>query len=161
MVDTGRHQVDHRQVGLVAQRDEPRDAQPAVLQQGGEVEHQVAALAEHRHRAGRQHVVGQLQLGAGVDHSDAVRPDQHRARRPGQAHHLLLGEGSVGAELGEAGRDHDEGPSPCSDGVRDRLDEVRGGHADHHQVERFPEVVAGLGERAMGTTPEHLGARDG
>ena len=49
VVDTGRHQVDHRQVGLVAQRDEPRDTQPAVLQQGGEVEHQVAALAEHRH----------------------------------------------------------------------------------------------------------------
>ena len=148
MVDTGRHQVDHRQVRLVAQRDEPRDTEPAVLQQGGEVEHQVAALAEHRHRAGRQHVVGQLQLGAGVDHSDAVRPDQHRARRPGQAHHLLLRKGSVGAELGEPGRDHDEGPSPCSDGVRDRLHEIHGGHADHHQVERFPEVVAGLRERA-------------
>ena len=129
----------------------------SVIQQCGEVEHQVAALAEHRHRAGRQQVVAQLQLCAGVDHPDAVRSDEHRARRLGQPHHLLLREGSGGAQLGEAGSDHDQGPCPRSDGVRDRLDELARGHAHHHEVERVTEALARLGERAIGTTPEHLG----
>ena len=90
MGDAGLHQVDHAHVGLVADGHEPCDTQAPVLEQCGQVEHDVAALAEHRHVARWQQGVGELEAGAGVDQADAVRPDQHDAGSPGDPQHLLL-----------------------------------------------------------------------
>ena len=77
------HQLDHGEVGLVAQRDEPRDPQPALDEQRREVEDQVAALAEHRHLAGGQHGVAELQAGAGVRDARGSWGRRAPLRRPG------------------------------------------------------------------------------
>ena len=61
-------------------------------------------------------------------------------------------------ELGEPGGDHHQRSSPGADGIGDRLDHLRGRHADQHHVERSSVVVASLGERPVGTPPEHLRA---
>ena len=49
----GCDQLDQPDVGLVAQRDEPRDAQPACGEQPVHLDRQVAALAEQRDVPGR------------------------------------------------------------------------------------------------------------
>ena len=86
VVDAGVQEVDEPQVRLVAERDEAGDPQPAVGQQAGEVEDEVAALAEHRHVAGGQHGVRELEPGRGVDDAEAVgadaAPRRRRARPP-------------------------------------------------------------------------------
>ncbi len=158
VVEAGRHQVHHRQVGLVPQRDEPRDPESPILQQSGEVEHHVAALAQHRHLAHRQQVVGQLEAGAGVHQTQAVRPDEHRAARAHQTHHLLLHPGTVGSELGEAGGDHHHGPGSGLDRGPRGLHELVRGNADDDQVQRFTQLRSGLHQRAVRTASQHFGS---
>ena len=142
------HQVHHREVGLVAQRDEPRDAQVPLRQQRRQVEHQVAALAEHGDLTRREHRVRQLQLGAGVRDAEAVGADQHRAAGPGD------GDG-LGLERGHPRHPARTGPAvmpttaraPAVDRLADRVDERRGGHADDDEVDRLAQTAPGLGQR--------------
>ena len=104
MADARVHEVDDPEVRLVADRDEPGHAQAAVGQEAGEVERQVAALAEHGHVAGREQRRGQLEAGRGVDDAEAVGTDQHGAGVAGDRHALGLQPGPLGTGLGRVPR---------------------------------------------------------
>ncbi len=158
VVHAGEHQVDHGEVGLVAHGDEPGDAQPALDEEDGEVEDQVAALAEHGDLPGREHGVAQLQPGAGVGDPDAVRTDQHRTRLAGDGHRLGLGPGALLPELGEAGGDRHDRPRTGGDRLLHGRDERGRRDAQHDQVRRCAEQLTRLGQRRARRAPEHLGA---
>ena len=127
--------VDQAEVRLVAERDEPGHAQASVGQQVREVEHQVAALAEHRHVAGRELGVRQLESGRGVGDPEAVGADQHRAGGPGDRQRLGLEPGPLRACLGESGGDAHDRLGAGSNGVGHRGHEAVGRHAEHGQVD--------------------------
>ena len=139
MVDARVHQVDHGEVGLVAQRDEARDPEAPLGEQGRQVEDHVAALAEHRHLTGGSTAWLSCRSGAGVGDAEAVRADQHRTAGAGDRHRLGLGARPLGAELGEPGGDRHDRASPGGD----RL--AHGGHergrrdAQHDEVEGCTE----------------------
>ena len=135
VVDARVQEVDDPEVRLVAERDEPGHAQPAVGQESGEVEDQVAALAEHGHVAGGQHGVGQLEPGRGVDDPEAVGTDQHGAGAASDRERLGLQPGTLGTRLGEPRGDRHDRPGPGGDGVGHRGHEAPDRHAQHGQVD--------------------------
>ena len=143
VVQAGMQEVDEAEVRLVAERDEPGHAQAAVGQQAGEVEHQVAALAEHRHVTGREHGVRQLEPGRGVDDPEAVGTDQDRASSASDRQRLGLEPGPLRTCLGESRSDPHDRPGPGGDGVGHRGHEALGRDAEHGQVDA--EVVCGGG----------------
>ena len=149
VADARVQEVDEPEVRLVAERDEPGHAQPSVGHESGEVEDQVAALAEHGHVAGGEDGVGQLEPGRGVDDPEAVGTDQHRAGAARDRERLGLQPGSLRTRLGEpaviatiarARRRRRRSPMPRS--LSDR-------HAQHGQVDG-PLVRGGRGRRRTG-----------
>ena len=156
VADARVQEVDDPEVRLVAERDEPGHAQPAVGQESGEVEDQVAALAEHGHVTGGEDGVGQLQPGRGVDDPEAVGTDQHRAGAARDRERLGLQPGSLGTRLGEPGGDRHDRPGSGGDGVGHRGHEAVDRHAQHGQVDG-PLVRGGRGACGrVGRVAEHL-----
>ena len=135
VADARVQEVDDPEVRLVAERDEAGHAQAAVGQEPGEVEHQVAALAEHGHVAGGEYGVGQLEPGRGVDDAEAVGTDQDGAGVASDRERLGLQPGSLGTRLGEPRGDRHDRPGAGRDGVGHRGHEAARRHAQHGQVD--------------------------
>ena len=76
-----REHVGDVEVGLVADRREPREAEPDVGEQQPGLERDVAALRDEPDRPGRQRVRREVELARGVEHAEAVRAEQDGARR--------------------------------------------------------------------------------
>ena len=148
VVDARTHEVDDPEVRLVADGDEPGHAQAAVGHEAREVEGQVAALAEHGHVADREEGRRQLEAGRGVDDAEAVGADDHGAGPASDRQALGLQPGSLGAGLGEAGRDRHDRAGAGGDGVGHRCHESTGRHAEHRQVDA--QVVRGGGGHRRG-----------
>ncbi len=126
------HRVDQlsgRQVGLVSERDEPREAEPSLLREQADLEREIAALGDHRDRSRWEIVGGELELGFGVEDPQAVGPDQHR---PGVAN--LGAERVVTAAALGAGADHHDRAGAGRQRVVDGRLERRLGDRDQHEV---------------------------
>ena len=158
VVDARPHQVDHGEVGLVAQRHEAGDPEATLGEQRRQVEDHVAALAEHRDLPGREHRVAQLQSGAGVGDTETVRPDQHRTPGAGDRDRLGLGPGALVAELGEARGDGHDRASSGGDRLAHGGHERRRRDAQHHEVHRLAEPVAGVRQRGVRGLAQYVGA---
>ncbi len=77
-------------VGLIADRDRAREAEADVLEQEPRLEQDVAALRDEADRPRGQRGRGELELGRAVDEAEAVRPHEHRPRRPHALDERLL-----------------------------------------------------------------------
>ena len=138
-------------VGLVADRDEAREAQPGALGEHPDLEREVAALGDQPDRAAREVVRHEIELRAGVEHAEAVRAEQDR---PGGAR--PLGERAVaraaGIAVGRARRDHDDGARAGRERVVERRLERRRRHREHREAGRFGQ----LAERGVRRPAEDL-----
>ena len=103
-------QVVRRDVGLVADRDEAREPEPAPVRLLEQREAERAALGREADAAGGQRAPRErrVQTRAGRGDAEAVRPDQARTVRAHEREQLVLARRSLGAGLGEPGRDDAE-----------------------------------------------------
>ena len=143
-------QIVARDVRLVADRDEARDAdaEPARVVEDRQPER--AALGRHgdgaRWRIDRREGRVQLHRGIGVQEAHAVGADQPA---PGgadllQQFTLALPPGRIA--LAEAGADHADRRDAFGDAVVDRREHLGGGDDDDRQVDRIGDI-AHTGER--------------
>ena len=105
-------EVVARQVGLVADRDERRQAEAEPARRLDDRDPEAAALRQEADRSGDRRVrrEGGVEpdVGVGVEHAEAVRPDQPDARVAADLEQLLLALDPLRAGLGEAGRDDEQ-----------------------------------------------------
>ncbi len=149
----GLHQVDHGQIGLVAERHEPRDAETHLAHAVVEIDDHVAALAQHRHVTRRQHLAAQLQARRQVLDAGAVRSDHDRPGGAYPADRLGLHRGALGAQLAQSGGDRDQCAYAGGERVVDRGEEAGGRNAQRHQVDAG--VGSELAQAAYGGPAEH------
>ena len=136
VVDAGPHEVDEPQVRLVAERDEAGDPEPAVSEQGGEIEDEVAALAQHRHVAGGQDGVRELEVRSWCRRrrgSWGRRSTAPAARATATASASSRAPSAPASDSPAVIADDRSGPG--RDGVGHRGHEPGGRHADHHEVD--------------------------
>ena len=145
MLDAGLDEVGRAEVGLVAERDEAGEPVSACGQEAADFKGHVAALRQQRNPPGGQRVRRKGERGAGVEHTEAVRTEQHRARGSDPFDDAVLKGAPLGAELGEPRGDADDRPCTGSKGVVDGFLEAVRGHGHDHQVHRLVE----LGEAAQ------------
>src|SRR5581483_12428579 len=103
-------QVVRRDVRLVADRDERREAEPALLRLLEQGDAERAALRREGGAARREGAAGEggVEAHARACDAEAVRPDQARAVRAHEGEQLVLAALALAADLGEAGRDDAE-----------------------------------------------------
>jgi len=143
-------QVVAGEVGLVAGRDERRQAEtpPRGLRDRGDPER--AALRGERHvsrrrRDGREARV-EADVGGRVEHAEAVRADEPHTRGPAHGQQLRLARHAGGADFGEAGREDDERPHAGGAALARDLHDRLGLDGDDGQLHRLRHV----GDRAVG-----------
>ena len=73
-------QLDEGHVGLVAERDEARDAQAPCREQPIQLDGEIATLAEHGHASRRELVRREIRRGRVVNQPKTIGADQHRTR---------------------------------------------------------------------------------
>ena len=141
-------QVVGGDVGLVADRHERRQTEAARLGRLQERQPERAALRGEADVAGRRRAGGEgrVQARPGDGDAEAVGPDQPRAVGADEREQLLLPLDSFAADLGEAGRDHDERANALAQRLLRRAEDRRGGQRDHREVDR----VGDLFDRAVG-----------
>ena len=109
-------QVVGRQVGGVADRHEAAHAERGAGEQGERGQPQPAGLGHERQAArwGEGGAEGRIEpgIGAAVEQSHAVGPDEPHPGGPGVAAQLVLQGPALAADLGEPGRDHAHRPDP-------------------------------------------------
>src|ERR687891_206175 len=64
-------EVRRLEIGLIAKRDEAREAEPGLLGEDSQLEREVAALRDEPDPPGRQRVRHELELRGGVEHAQA------------------------------------------------------------------------------------------
>ena len=152
VVDQRPQHVGDRQVGLVADGDEPREALPLGRQQQPDLEREVARLRDEGDAAGRLVATGRVQARVRVEQAEAVRAEQQHAGRAGRLDQARLQREALRAHLAEAGRDHRDGlhAEPCGVGHG----ALHGGRRDRqdHEIGRLVEVE----QRRHGLMPEHV-----
>lgn len=144
-------QVDEGDIGLVAERDEPGEAEAVPLHAELEFEGQISALAQQRDTAGREGVRGEMQLGRVVGDAQTVGADQDRTCLPHPCGECLLPGQPVRTGLGETGGDADDGACAALQSLVDRGLEARPGHGDHHEL----DGLADRGEAGCCPAPEN------
>ncbi len=143
-------EVVARQVGLVPDRDErrqaeseppgrldDRDAEPAALRQEADLP---------RHRRVRREGGVQMHVRVGVEDPEAVRPDQTHPGCPADLDQLSLALSPLLAGLGEAGRNDKERTDSGGGALASDVRDPRGGHNHDAQVDRPWDV----GDRVVG-----------
>ena len=138
-------QVVRGDVGLVPDRDERREPEPARVGRLEQREAERAGLGGEadvaaRRRAGGE---GRVQPRAGDRDPEAVRPDQPRAVRADEREQLLLPLGALAADLREAGRDDDERAHAAAQRVLGGGEHVLARDGDHGQVDGIRDLRHG------------------
>ena len=150
-------QVVGRDVRLVADRDEGRDADASFLGPFEQRQPERARLRREADAAG-----GECARGEGRVHghgrrrdAEAVGADEARAVRPHECEQLLLARTTLHSGLGESGGDHAEraraAPKRRLGGVEDAV----AGQADHAEIDRVRDVL----DRGVGAHAGDRGAR--
>ena len=144
-------QVVRRDVGLVADRDEPRQAEAARLGRLEEREAERAALGGEADVAGRSRAGGEggVQTRPGYRDAEAVRSDQAGAVCTHEREQSFLSLDPLPADLGEPGRDDDERAHALPQRLLGRLEDGRGRERDDGQVDR----VGDLFDRPIAANP--------
>ncbi len=132
-------QVVARDVGLVADADEGRQADAAVRRQVEDGETEGAALGREADvsRGRQQRREGRVQSDSrrGVDEAHAVRSDHPQAQVPHPRHQPVLKGAPLVARLGEPGRDHDQRADPGGGQVVDDAQDGGRRNGDDRQVD--------------------------
>ena len=136
-------EVVGRDVGLVADRDERREAETALgcLLEEGEAER--SALGGEANRAGRQRAGAERRVqrwGCNRD-PEAIGPDEPPTVRADGCEEPLLSLAALVSDLGEACRDHAEGADSRAEGGLGGIDDVRRRQADDGEVDGLGELV--------------------
>ena len=142
-------QVVRRDVGLVADRDERGQAEPARLGPLEQREPERSRLRREADPAGREGAWGKGRVeadGGGCD-PEAVGPDEARAVGAHERQQLLLAGDALGAGLGEARRDDAQRARPRAERFLGSGEHEVAGKADHAEV----DLIADLLEGAVGT----------
>ena len=140
MVDAGDHQVGEADIGLVAERHEPRDAQPVPLQQIVDIDDEVAALREHGDLSCGEGLAGKQKVGRGVDESQTVGADEDGSGVADSAYGLGLECRACLVGLGEAGRDSDDRLGTGRQRVVHCIEKAADRNADGHELDRLARV---------------------
>ena len=136
------HQVGQADVGLVADRGEAREPEPAALEQHAELDREVARLRDQPDGAGGVVVGRDVELGERVVDADAVGAEHDRARGAHALDQRPLAHAARLAPLGEPGGDHDQRARALLERLVDGLLEAGLGHRDDDGL----DLPAGLGE---------------
>ena len=139
-------QVVRRHVGLVPDRDERREPQPAGVGalEDGEAERTALRREADPARRERPRREGGVQSGGGRRDAEAVGADQTRAVGAHEGEQPLLSLDPLRAGLREARGDHAERADAVLERLPRGVEDARCGQADDGEV----EVVVDLGERA-------------
>lgn len=143
--------VGDAEICLVAEGYEAREAVTARGQEPGQLQRHVAALGQQCDPSGRHRVRRQVQLGRGVQHAEAVRAQQQRARVADPLDDAFLQRPAFGAELGETSCDTDDCAGSRGQGVFDGLLETGSRDRNGDEVDR----IGHLGERCHGLPAQH------
>ena len=146
------HQVGQAHVGLVADRGEAREAEPAALEQHAELDREVARLRDQANRPVRVVVGRDVELRERVVDADAVGPEHDGARLAHVCDERALPDAAGIAPLGEPRRDHDQRARTLGERLLDGLLEARLGHRDDDGLDR----LAHLGEAREQRMPVDL-----
>ncbi len=132
------------QVGLVADRDEGREADPELARVLQQRDPQAAALREHPHVAARRHLAreGRVEqgVGGGVDDAQAVRPHQAHAGRPADLDQLALDPRPLLPDLGEAGREDHQRVHPSLTALPGDVQDRGRRHRDDGEIDRLGQI---------------------
>ena len=154
VVDQAADELARLEVCLVPERREPREAEPVVLGEQGELEREVAALRDEADRAALQLAPAEVEARRGVEDPEAVRPEEDGARRPNALDDRGLPGPAFVACLPEPGGDPDERlrarGERCVDGVLEPV----GGNREHDELRRLGQVC----QRGVGLPLEDLAA---
>ena len=142
-------EVVGRDVGLVADRDEGGEAEPARL---GALEEGKAERARLRGEADppcgeRPWREGRVQPDRRGRDPEAVRADEPGAVRADEREQLLLALDALGPRLGEAGGDDAERARPGAERLLGGADHVLAREADHAEVDRVGDLLERRGRR--------------
>ena len=147
-------QVVRGDVGLVPDRHERGQSEPARVRRFEQREAERARLGREADVAARRGAGGEggIEAWPGDGDPETVRPDQPGAVRTDEREQPLLPLGSLAADLGEAGRDHDERPHAAPERVLGRREHVLPRHRDHRQVDgirdrRHRRIAVHAGDR--------------
>ena len=135
-------QVGQPHIGLIADRGEAREAEPAALEQHAELDRQVARLRDQADGARRIGVGRDVELRERVVHADAVGPEHDGARAAHPRDEGALAGAAGLARLGEARGDHDQRARALCQRFLDGLLEARLGDGDDDGL----DLPAGVGE---------------
>jgi hypothetical protein len=137
-------QVVDRHVGAVAEGHEARQTDAHLVRLGSDGRAHHPGLRQERHptrAAGHPGEGGvQAHLGVVVDDAEAVGPDQPDAPGAGDVEDLGLERLSLGAGLGEPGRENDHAVDLLSGALFDHSGDVLSRHHHHGQVDRLLDV---------------------
>jgi hypothetical protein len=147
----GLQQVGRGQVGLVAQRGEARDADPALLEEQAQLERHVAALGDDADRARGHGRGGELEALGGVGDAEAVGAEQHRPGGADPVHERRLTRRPLLPQLGEARGDGDDGLGAGGQRVVHGGLEAGRGHGEDDEVDGLADV----GHPAVGRLAQH------
>ena len=143
-------QVVRRDVGLVADRDEGGEAEPACLGPLEQREAERTRLRREADPAGREGAWGEGRVeadGGGRD-AEAVGPDEPRAVGAHERQQLLLARDALRPGLGEAGRDDAERARSGAQRLLGGGEHELAGKADHAEVDRIADLLERRGRRA-------------
>ena len=127
-------------VGLVPERDEAREAEPELGADHADLEREVAALRDEPDRARLELLRAELELRSGVVDAEAVRADEHGARRTDALDDRALARRSLLAHLAETGADEDDALGPRVEGVVDCLLDARSRDGDDDELGRLGQL---------------------
>ena len=144
-------QVVRRDVGLVADRHERREAEPAGLGPLEEGEPERAGLRGEADSPGRERArrEGGVEADGGGGDAEAVRADEARAVSADEGEQLVLSLDAFGPRLGEACRDDAEGARAGAQRFLRGVDHALARQADDAQVDRIGDLL----DRAVGADP--------
>ena len=147
-------QVVRRDVGLVADRDERRHAEPELVRHVDHRDPERARLGHERDpplgRVRLRERAVQPHVGVGVDHAHAVRADHPHPRRAADVDELLLEAAAILPGLAEPGGDHDDRLHALLAALPRDVEDVRRRHDDEGELHLAGDVAARSGTR---TTP--------
>jgi len=136
----GVYQLRRLDVGLVPERDEAREPEPELGADHADLEREVAALRDEPDRARLELLRAELELRSRVVDAEAVRADEHGARRTDALDDRALARRSFLAHLAETGADEDDGLGPLFEGLVDCLLDTRLRDGDDDELGRLGQL---------------------
>ena len=145
-------EVGDLEVGLVADRCDPGEAEADVGGQPRQLQGYVSTPADQADRPRGRGTEPQIELGAGVRNSPAVGAEHHRAGLSDPLDHRSLAGAALLPAFGEAGRDRHQSAGPRPERVGNGLLEAALGDGENDQLRGLGQ----LGSGPVGGLPEDL-----